>query len=188
MTTKYKLIIFDVDGTLVKDYNSHELLPGVLEKLSQLDGVAFALASNQGGVGLRHWMESEGFGDPSQYPTEVEVARRIRNIANRIMLRLPDSWCAHYIAFAYQSKKSGKWAPTPEGRECDPRWDWSWRKPGTGMLRQAMLDANAQKHEMLMVGDWAEDSEAASTFGIDFMWAKDFFGLVPDVGKEGAQL
>lgn len=173
--SEYELIILDVDGTLVDGPDSHEFLPGVIEKLSSIKGCDFALASNQGGVGLRFWMERDGFGDPAKYPTEVDAARRIRNIANRLMLRL-NCWCYYYVSFAYQSKKSGNWGPTPDGREDDPRWSWSWRKPDTGMLQQAAKDTGVPKRKILMVGDRPEDEEAARTFECDFLWANDFFG------------
>lgn len=174
--TEYKLILFDVDGTLVGDYNSYELLPDVIEKLSTLKGADFALVSNQGGVGLRYWMTVEGFGEPEKYPTQFDAAMRIRSFANRIMLRIPQSWCSHYVAFAYQSKRSGKWGPVPLDGERDPRWAREWRKPDAGMLQQAMEDADVEKRDMLFVGDSEEDEQAAATFGIDFIHAKDFFG------------
>src|SRR5579863_3960900 len=61
MEKKYRLIVFDVDGTLVetksgatfrKSADDWQWLPGRLERLQELDkqGVKVALATNQGGV------------------------------------------------------------------------------------------------------------------------------------------
>lgn len=65
---KYDLLIFDVDGTLVVDYDSDILPPEVtnfFKGLSNEGGPVIALATNQGGVGLR-----QGFGDPEKLPTQ----------------------------------------------------------------------------------------------------------------------
>jgi len=53
----YELIVLDVDGTIVADYNSDLLLPDVVGTLSKFPHCRFALADNSSGVGLRHWME-----------------------------------------------------------------------------------------------------------------------------------
>lgn len=169
----YKLIIFDADGTLC-DRDTGELLPGVFERIAETENIAnLAIATNQGGVGLRYWMETDGFGDPSKYPTQREVRRRyadlgmmIENIRFIQFDRVPV-----YYSFAYQSKSSGKWGPVPSDSN---EWRQDWRKPSPGMLIAAMGDANVSPSDTLFIGDRDEDMQAAQAAGCNFMWAQDW--------------
>lgn len=68
------LYIFDLDGTLAA-LDSTNLLPGVAEWFDASPGVPCAIATNQGGVGLRYWMETKDFGEPGKYPTQAQVER-----------------------------------------------------------------------------------------------------------------
>ncbi|GAB5494515.1 MAG: hypothetical protein Phog2KO_47300 [Phototrophicaceae bacterium] len=53
--SQYDLIIFDMDGTL-SDWKTGKLLPNVKAWFdAQPPDRKFALATNQGGVGLRYW-------------------------------------------------------------------------------------------------------------------------------------
>lgn len=170
-TSNYKLYIFDLDKTLV-DFDSDVLLPGVKEWFENRPvDCELAIASNQGGAGLRHWMESGGFGDPEALPTEQDVWARLSKITGLLGRKI-----GVYVCFAYHSKKSGQWGPTPIDCDHMPQWDQHGRKPDTGMLVRAMFDANVEPSETLMVGDSAEDHEAAERAGCDFMWAHEFFG------------
>ncbi len=182
-----KLIIFDVDGTLVSDYKSIRFESAVVEKLIALrrQDVALALASNQGGVGLRHWIEVVGgFGTTPEekakslassqaYPTSQEAFQRLATIAAEVtaLTLLP---CNIYTCYAYQSK-AGNWSPVPVGSEDDPMWSREWRKPNAGMLLQAMHDAGISTAETLFVGDRDEDAGAALAAGVTFVEAKEFF-------------
>ncbi len=49
------------------------------------------------------------------------------------------------------------------------------RKPGPGMLLEAMRDFEASPEETLYVGDLPEDEEAAKNAGCQFIWAGKFF-------------
>ena len=167
---QWKLIVFDVDGTLAAN-NETELLPGVAAWREAHPDQAITLCSNQGGVGLRLWMEEGGFGDPQQYPTEASINARLRHIAN-----LMDT--DYYVCFAYQSKKSGKWSPTPIGGEALIEWNPRYRKPAPGMLLRAMMDFGADPSDTLMVGDGDEDQQAAQAAGCRFTRADEFFGRV----------
>ena len=174
--SKAKLIIFDIDGTLA-DRDSDEILPGVrafFDKHSH--DFTFALATNQGGVGLRHWMEVEGFGDPSQYPTEAQAVEHICAVMDGLT---PDGrnngYITFYVCYAYQSKKSGKWGPSPYQLITPNEWNPDFRKPAPGMLLAAMADANASPAQTLMVGDSEEDEQAAKAAGCHFQYADDFF-------------
>lgn len=190
----YKLLIFDIDGTIA-DRASGQLLPGRREffrSLWQYPELKIALASNQGGVGFRYWLETERpawFTEESPekqaaqlaiYPTQAKAEERIKQIAfaiRRITRELkPYSTVTRtYISFAWQFKSNGLWAPKPAGADKDPRWLQGYRKPGPGMLNEAMLDAGIAETETLMIGDRSEDAEAARAAGCAFMWAKDFF-------------
>ena len=170
-----KLIIFDLDGTLVHPFTS-DFEPGVRYWLKHRPrrGVKLAIATNQGGVGLRHWREvvrAEGgdIGDPNANGlTQESTEKRVGDVARELDAAL-------YMAFAYQSKKEGHWSPTPEGAESDPRWSQSWRKPAAGMLLQAMSDADVLPAETLFVGDSIEDERAASAAGCAYQHPDVFF-------------
>jgi len=170
-----KLIIFDMDGTLVEKFTLN-LLPGVRPFFDLLlrDGCEalprIAVATNQGGVGLRYWLQQRGERF-SQYPTEEEVERRLHELAQRLGAGLH---LLTYAAYRYQTKE-GFWVPAPPGAGDLPRWQADWRKPGPGMLLQAMQDAGAGRHETLFVGDSTEDQLAAQAAGCAFVWAANFF-------------
>lgn len=171
---KYNLLIFDVDGTLVEDYNSTALLPEAVkffESLPKQGGPDIALVTNQGGVGLRYWMEQEGFGDPEKYPTQEQARSRILKVAAQIaeLYRFPHV----HIAWAYQAKSSGAWGPVPD--DGDPEWSKEWRKPNAGMLKAAIKTTGASHNRTLMVGDRNEDKGAAAKALCDFEWAEVFF-------------
>lgn len=168
----WDLFIFDIDGTLAA-MGTETLLPGVAHWF--LHGVGkrkIALVTNQGGVGLRGWMESGGFGEPDTYPTEEQARAHIEAISEQLGME-----ARVYVCFAYQSKKSGKWAPLPDDADDDdPEWDQNHRKPAAGMIFDAIRDAATTRAHTLMVGDSNEDEEAAANAGIAFQWADAFFG------------
>ena len=177
---EHHLIIFDIDGTLA-DRDTGALLPGVyewFEKNKQLFNIAFA--TNQGGVGLRYWMETGDFGDPEKFPTELIVCENIDRVLFHIFGTAElttKAWDNVYMAFAYRSKKSGKWSPgPPPAPPRDYRGTPRWRNPGPGMLTAAMNDQDILPVNTLMVGDRPEDEEAAAAAGVSFLWAYEFFG------------
>lgn len=170
---RYTLIIFDLDGTLVIDNNSSQLLPGVREWFAQHHRQQhIALATNQGGVGLRLWMEAERFGEPEKLPTKATVWARI----DAVQAQLPGGPYPAYVCFAYQNRKK-RWSPTPAEKRGLPEWTPGCRKPAPGMLRRAMTDAHiTQPSDCLMVGDRDADHLAAKAAGCAFQWAWNFFG------------
>lgn len=184
-TTNYDLIIFDLDGTLA-EFKTGTILPGVREwfdewrTLPHDERPRLALASNQGGVGLRYWMESEGFGNPSNFPNQQQVANHVATIMQNLGLLERDMM--NYMCFAYQSKRSGLWSPIPHdvAMSRNPRfisrWKGSHRKPLPGMLLDAVEDARVSTNKTLMVGDWEEDAIAASHADVAFIWDFEFFG------------
>jgi histidinol phosphatase-like enzyme len=112
-------------------------------------------------------MESGGFGEPDKLPTEGEVILRLSRIADALNYPLNMYYC-----FAYKSKSSDEWGPAKSGER---EWSHSWRKPGPGMLLQAMKDAGASPDETVFIGDSEEDRLAAEAAGVKFVHADVFF-------------
>lgn len=166
-----KLIIFDLDGTLVVPFTTN-LLPGVKEWFdTEASKYELAIASNQGGVGLRNWMELGGFGEPHKYPTKEQVQANLKDVLAKLGVKnVP---C--YVAYRYQSKK-GDWSPIPLEENENPAWTTFWRKPNPGMLLSAMECYGIPSKDTVMVGDWDEDREAAQKAGCAFVHADKFFG------------
>lgn len=171
-----RLIVFDVDGTLAKIYTLH-LLPRVEDFFRLVyrgdcpAAPKIAIATNQGGVGMRYWMEQEGWGKPAKYPTVTEIEERLRGLVEA--LGAPHDLPV-YVAFRYKNRE-GQWAPVPPEMGADPRWQQDWRKPMPGMLLQAMRDAGVTPEETLFVGDSEDDRGAAEAAGCAFDWAETFF-------------
>ena len=167
----YRLLIFDVDGTLA-DRDSGELLPGVAEffQMTPEWDERYAIASNQGGVGLRHWMETKGFGEPAAFPTEEAARAHVNGVAQKIGRPFDV-----HICFAYQSQSTGSWSPTPDGMNDVPEWTASYRKPNPGMLLAAMKAAGVTAEEALMIGNGEEDELAAKRADVTFVHADVFF-------------
>ncbi len=153
----YKLIIFDVDGTLVtpksgatfrKTADDWQWLPGRLEKCKQLidQKVTLALASNQGGVAYGYFHEDA---------IKWELLKTAGAISPAVR---------YFYCFTHPT------ASRPEYRKDDSR-----RKPGPGMLIEAMEHYHILPQDTLMVGDRPEDEQAAQAAGVHFMWADKFF-------------
>lgn len=152
------LIIFDKDSTLVESIDDrpanrleeHRLLPGVLEKCRQLkaEGHILGIASNQGGVAFGH------------LPYRM---------AQALMQHLASEIGADYALFCPYH---------PRGTVKRYARESLFRKPNPGMIleiaRRARVD-NPQ--DILFVGDLETDQQAAFRAGVQFAWAKDFFGF-----------
>lgn len=141
MTTSmkhYKLVIFDLDGTLTPERVSsaapfeHRLLPRVKEKCRELRerGIKLAVATNQ------------------QKVKEHLLFRHMEWLETQIQLT---DW-------VYANHNIGDLKPSPS------------------MLISTMVLRNIKNTASLMVGDSIEDQKAAEAAGVDFVWAKDFFG------------
>ena len=158
MDTLYKLIIFDVDGTLVRTKSGEtfrqgaddwQWLPGRREKLHALkgQGIKLAVATNQGGV---------AFG----YLQQIDILRELTAMCIEGFIPLGGL----YVCYTH-----------PKATVSVYRADDDRRKPGPRMLQEAMNDFEADQHETLMVGDREEDKLAAENAGVAFAWAHDFF-------------
>lgn len=161
MFNNYDLIMFDLDGTLVEDYNS-DIIPSdrldIIKEVSKITSIA--ICTNQGGVGLRRWMEMWNFGEPKKYPTELTVRNRISRITYQMGRDV-----AVYVCFRYQTRK-GKISPLPPEGQGKFEWDIYNRKPSPGMLEKAMKDAKAKPNRSLFIGnDISTDGLAAGFAG-----------------------
>ena len=193
-----KLIIFDIDGTLTVPHTT-QLLPGRREfflalatEHKQGKTPSIALATNQGGVGFRHWLESTRpawFAEKSEaeqaaqlaiYPTQIQAIARLNDVAESIG-DISNIWPATYISFAWQFKSNGLWADIPPDAEKDIRWSHEWRKPNPGMLEQAIRNTSILPRQALMIGDHITDIRAGRLAGCATAWGKDFFR---EVGNE----
>jgi HAD superfamily hydrolase (TIGR01662 family) len=129
-----KLYLFDADGTLTPLRGSSvapfsfELLPGVAEKCTGLDG-KLAIVSNQSGK------------------------RPVEDIRAQL------DWTADQIG-----ANLILWATTEDRR-----------KPSPAMLIEAMQWFGVEPEEVVMVGDWETDRQAAEAAGVEFVWAEEFF-------------
>lgn len=120
---------------------------------------------------MRYWLEADHFGKPEDYPTYSNIADHIAKFLDMTRGR----FIPVYICWAYQSKKTGLWGPTPEDKWNDPFWSHDWRKPAPGMIFQAMKDTKCKPYEVLMVGNSNEDAEAAIAADVSFISADEFF-------------
>jgi HAD superfamily hydrolase (TIGR01662 family) len=168
--TKYKLILFDLDGTLAP-FDSDQLFPDAAAWLDANQDQNVTIVTNQGGIGLRYWMSVAGFGEPEKYPTEDMFNARLNRTFSKSRF-----FPAVLMCFRYQSKSSGKWCPIPPGAEGLNEWSMTWRKPEPGMLLYAMSLVGATPADTLMIGDGEEDIQAAENAGCAFQWAWQFFG------------
>lgn len=167
---EYKLLLFDLDGTL-SPMDGDQLYPDAAKWLEDNPNASWMIVTNQGGIGLRHWMESGGFGDPSKYPT-------LDSFQARIAVLFPEEGFYErrvVMCARYQSKKSGEWSPIPPKISFLSIWREDWRKPAPGMLLWAMSVKESAPEHTLMIGDSEEDQQSAAAAGCDFMWAHEFF-------------
>jgi HAD superfamily hydrolase (TIGR01662 family) len=143
----FKLIVFDLDGTLTtfRLNGCHDapliLLPNVADVLFSLfaEGIALALATDQkiGEWGGRQYTESI-------IDDRLDTLSRLVPIPRHLMLS------SHVNTN-------------------------QWRKPRPGMLEELMALINVAATETLFVGDRARDFETAVAASVSFAWAWDFF-------------
>lgn len=160
----YDLYMFDVDGTLIEGYLAPDgtkhpyervvVLPrrkAVIAKLAE-EGASFALATNQGGVAMG-------------YQTQREVEEKMIGVIEQTGLGLCERPLTLHMCLHHPAAKLPEWKEDP----C-PR-----RKPGPGMLREAMEAHDAAPDRTIFIGDHKTDEEAAQGAGIDFDYAEHFF-------------
>lgn len=179
------LIMLDLDGTIVEDaivelenpaaakgftlgrrqhelYSEPTLKPHVYETLKQRadEGDSFAIVTNQGGVALG-------------YHTQAEVYARIAKTCALLSM----FWARPFSIHVAWMMPNG-YLPGFKGDDG--------RKPSPALLRAAMvrhftapgdvMDMDSALSMSVMVGDRAEDEQAAEAAGVAFEAASDFFG------------
>ena len=131
-----KLIIFDLDGTLVTTRSGEKFrqtatdwkwLPGRLERCGQLvsDGVKLAIATNQAGVAF-----------PWSNFNEAEIYGQIQFVGNKIQASITT------VCYTTPNEKALPQYHYPN----DPR-----RKPNPGMLLECVTFAGCEKGDALIV-------------------------------------
>lgn len=163
--TKYKLIIFDADGTLryctvpgqpcPNRAGEWNLYPDVVEKLACFNwagpgdksGVGYGIASNQGGVGSGYFAEDTAM-----------------NLLNDTFIE----------AFGFTPAEG-----TIQMCPHIPYSGCSCRKPAPGMLDNLIDLYSVNPSTVLFVGDRDDDKNAASNAGCQFQWISEFFNRNP---------
>lgn len=142
-------------GKEPRNYDTVEVLPRRLEKLEALaaGGHSFAIATNQGGVAMG-------------YQSLGQVERKLSTAVRRLRFFFGQPFSVHY-ALHHADAKVAEWL-APEGYDL--------RKPGPGMLRQAMNAHFCEQSSTVFVGDLATDRDAAEAIDVAFEWSQDFFG------------
>ncbi len=166
MDKPYKLIIFDVDGTLGdppdidrspgakilarfrKRSDDWQLFPGRKERLAELQsqGIKIAMITNQGGVGFGYLDEN------AMSMWLLDLSFELGTTGNFVCYNHPTAKIERYRKEDYD------------------------RKPWPGMLLKSMAHHFVLPCETLYVGDRPEDEQAAKNAGVDFQWASEFFG------------
>lgn len=159
----YKIIIADLDGTLIKTISGETFPKGVwdmqlrfdvLDKIKEMSPKYVLIVSNQGGI-------ESGFVDEYNFKVKAEYIGRA--IAEYCL-------CECYCEYCQYNDKSNP-----------------YRKPNTGMLEHLIEryvgdDINYIKTISLMIGDASgkphqfsdSDKKTAENFGCDYMDVEDF--------------
>lgn len=154
---RYRLYIFDADGTLRRTRvpgqpsprapGEWELIPGVASCLHELswggDGARLGIASNQDQIAYGHVTEQ---------------------MARALLLDMAVAAAGHT-----PPAEAVQLCPHALDVPCD------CRKPAAGMLHRIMRYYEVMPAETLFVGDADVDAAAARNAGIAFAWASDFF-------------
>jgi len=176
MTTN-NLLIFDKDGTLttprsgttfVQHPEDQMLLPNVAETIARYreDGWSMAIASNQGGCDSINPKTGKPFKAIDETVIEMRFAMDLTGIERSAFCPKMDGYGAYAVSSSdtyYRSLGC-----------CECKDFVGFRKPDPGMLLWFM--ASDQYDRVLFVGDRIEDQNAAIAAGVEFQWAKDFFG------------
>jgi len=164
---KYKLIIFDLDGTLTSLRLSpvHDapfmLLPNVAKKLAELaaEQITLAIATNQAAGTFRN-----------RPYTQLIVEERLNDLMKYFPMIPRDLMRV--------------------GRPGTDHW-----KPRPALLLDLLRDTRNEAENALFVGDSGTDQKAAQNAGVHFAWAWDFFhwpegskNTTIDWGKRGQDI
>ncbi len=150
---KYKLVIFDADGTLREctvegqeypiEHDQWVSKANVFDEVKKYDWNEkyFGIATNQPGVSLNKFSDSM-------------CVALIEDMVKETFGYLPNSaamqYCPHHI---------------DGGCDC--------RKPQPGMLKRVMQHYQIEPSDTIFVGDSARDKGAAKNAGCSFIWVHD---------------
>lgn len=153
-----RILFLDRDGTLNSSPNNRppnhvdevRLLPGVESALHRYasQGWRLVIVTNQGGV---------AFG----YQTEGQA----HAVHDRLLELLPVDVDASYLCPHH-----------PDGTLAPYAIACPNRKPAPGAILDALTRFQADPRACLFVGDQPSDRQAAADAGVDYCWARDFFG------------
>lgn len=169
------LYMMDIDGTLIEpfytaqpaekrtvdtptpdyDYTRVEFIPNVRERLYHLmvnPLASFALITNQGGV---------AFG----YQTVDQVKDKLAVITRELEFFRDHAFSVH-VCYTHPEATNELYLDSDDKR----------RKPGPGMLQEAMRAHRVRRKEMaIYVGDLPSDEAAAAAADVTFLYANQFF-------------
>lgn len=180
-----RALLIGVDNVIVQEFQSqlHELAIDFLTWVkAQPDKPAIVLISNQGGVGLRYWMETEQWGEPGKFPSEDQAKRRLTEIQRQVTALTGETPLV-VKCYAYYSARSEKWAPVPDDVHPINKmfWEPTWRMPNSGMIKYAIQKLELKREEVAFIGLNKEEFMAAMAADIRFIECTDIF--VPDPGQ-----
>lgn len=167
-----KILFLDCDGTIreplsgakfISHPRDQRIIPGADKAIQHFHRQGYTIigVSNQGGVGAGH---------KSLKDTELE---------QRYTLELFPEILAIYFCPDFEGQECW-WVPrTGESERVLRSWEDSYRKPGSGMVDQAMeaylgyrFDKPRPPMHHWLVGDRPEDQQCAIAAGINFLWAE----------------
>lgn len=165
---EYKLVLLDLDDTLTKSISGNKFpqsvddrvfIDGRWDKLLDLhaQGKKTAIVTNQGGAA---W----GIFEPD------EMNRFLTSLAASADISAVFACYRDTGEKARSSDRTIKELTLPEYYK-----EWDRRKPGPGMLIEAMEHFGIAREDTLMVGDRNEDKGAAEAAGVSFQWEWEFF-------------
>ena len=166
----YKLILLDIDGTIA-NRDSTEIYPAARRFIEALDaGVEVAFITNQGGPPCR----AAGWEFSNQFPSEEKIRARLDELM-KVIYGILGRKPSLYVAWVFRDKSGAVYnlAGLIED-ETKKRKALFWRKPGPGMILQALLDSCTAPKDTLMIGDDLDkDAGAAEAAGVAFRHADD---------------
>lgn len=186
-----KLLLLDKNGTIVRSKSGskfvqnpedQELIPGAIKTIDWYasHGWDIAIVSNQGGVIAGH-KTLEQARDEMVYCLELVNLMDEQTLCDSPPRPIQ---CAYFCpdsgeSCQYVSGNYGRTVGTIYRRFTIPENLFgirSYRKPGAGMLHQAIKDTQiwGPVTHVLMVGDRPEDKDAALAAAVPFLWAEDW--------------
>lgn len=157
-----KLFIFDADGTLRWTTVPGQPCPNAPDEWRLMPNVRETLSSLP-------WEDSLHFGIASNQGG-VALGYVTRELARSMLIDTAVEAIGFLPSRAYI-----------ELCTCDPTSCCNCRKPAPGMLTRILEQSGLPPESALFVGDLDKDREAARRAGIEFIWAKDFFGWPTDI-------